>query len=269
MTMNRSRSIAAALLGVALLSACGDNAVQKITTALPGSAIRFYNFGVCGTTPTATTSCMPSVNFYANDTKMTAVSSTTGAESSLGTAYTAVGNNGLYSGIVPGPYTISGRISAAGPDKDVPVSNTPVTIVDGKIYSYYLSGFYNTTAKTVDSFILEDALPAIDFSVSNVRFVNAIANANPMTLYAKNTTTGIETAIGAEIAYKNAGVFVPLAPGTYDLSTRYSGSSTNVISRTAVALTPAKVYTVTARGDITITSTTAINRPFLDNNANR
>jgi len=151
----------------------------------------------------------------------------------------------------------------------LPVSNTPVTIVDGKIYTYYLSGFYNTTAKTVDSFITEDALPAIDFSVSSVRFVNAIANANPMTLYAKNTTTGTETAIGGEMAYKGAGAFASLAPGTYDLSTRYAGSSTNAIARTAVAFTPAKVYTVTARGDITIVSTTAINRPFLDNTANR
>jgi hypothetical protein len=266
--MNRSRSIAA-LLCVGLLSACGDSAVQKITSALPGSAIRFYNFGVCGTTPTTTTSCMPSVNFYANDTKMTAISSTSGAESSLGTAYSAVGNNGLYSGIAPGPYAISGRMSAAGPDKDVPVSNTPVTLVDGKSYSYYLSDFYNTTAKTVDSFIVEDNLPAIDFSVSYVRFVNAIANSNPMTLYAKNTTTATETAIGAETAYKSAGAFVSLAPGTYDLSTRYSGSSANAISRTAVAFVPGKVYTISARGDITITSTTAINRPFLDNTANR
>ena len=268
MTMNRSRSIAA-LLCVALLSACGDNAVQKITTALPGSAIRFYNFGVCGTSPTVTTSCMPSVNFYANDTKMTAIGSTSGAESSSGTAYAAVGNNGLYSGIAPGQYTISGRMSAAGPDKDAPVSNTPVTLADGKAYSYYLSGFYNTTAKLVDSFIVEDDLPAIDFGVSYVRFVNAIANSNPMTLFAKNTTTGTETAIGAETAYKGAGAFVSLAPGTYDLSTRYAGSSTNVISRTAVAFVPGKIYTISARGDITITSTTAINRPVLDNTANQ
>jgi hypothetical protein len=266
--MNRSKSITA-LLCVALLSACGDSAVQKITTALPGSAIRFYNFGVCGATQTATTSCMPSVNFYANDTKMTAISSTSGAESSSGTAYAAVGNNGLYSGITPAQYAISGRMSAAGPDKDAPVSNTPVTLEDGKRYSYYLSGFYNTTAKTVDSFIVEDAFPAIDFTTTYVRFVNAIANSNPMTLYAKNTTTATETAIGAEMAYKSAGAFVSLAPGTYDLGTRYAGSSTNAISRTAVAFVPGKIYTISARGDITITSTTAINRPFLDNNANQ
>jgi hypothetical protein len=266
--MNRSKSITA-LLCVALLSACGDNAVQKITTALPGSAIRFYNFGVCGTTQTTTTSCMPSVNFYANDTKMTAISSTSGAESSAGTTYSAVGNSGLYSGIAPGQYTISGRMSAAGPDKDAPVSNTSVTLGDGKRYSYYLSGFYNTTAKTVDSFIVEDALPAIDFTTTYVRFVNAIANSNPMTLYAKNTTTATETAIGAEIAYKGAGAFVSIPGGSYDLSTRYTGSSTNAISRAAVAFVPGKIYTVSARGDITITSTTAINRPVLDNTANQ
>lgn len=267
MTMNRPRSIAA-LLCVALLSACGDNAVQKITSALPGSAIKFYNFGVCGTTPTTTTSCMPSVNFYVDDTKVTAVSSTTGAESSLGTAYAALGNSGLYSGVEPGQYTVSGRISAAGPDKDVPVSNTPVTLAGQMGYSYYLSGFYNTTSKTVDSFIVEDDLPDIDFSVSYVRFVNAIANSNPMTLFAKNTTTATETAVGAETAYKNGGAFVALAPGTYDLSTRYTGSSTNAISRTAVAFVPGKIYTISARGDITITSTTAVNRPFLDNTPN-
>jgi hypothetical protein len=266
--MNRYRSVTA-LVCVALLSACGDSAVQKITTALPGSAIRFYNFGVCGTTQTTTTSCMPSVNFYANDTKMTAVSSTSGSESSSGTAYTGVGNAGLYSGIEPGQYTISGRISAAGADKDVPVSNTPVTLQERTAYSYYLSGPYNTTTKTVDSFIIADDLPDIDFSVSYVRFVNAISNANPMTLYAKNTTSGVETAIGGETAYKSGGTFVPLAPGTYDLSTRYSGASTNAISRTGVAFTPGRIYTVSARGDITITSTTAINRPFLDNTANQ
>lgn len=268
MTMKRSISIAA-LLGVAFLSACGDSAVQKITTALPGSAIKFYNFGVCGTTQTTTTSCMPSVNFYANDTKMTAISSTSGSESSLGTAYTAVGNGGFYSGIAPGQYAISARMSAAGPDKDVPVSNTPVTLEDGKSYSYYLSGFYNTTAKTVDSFIVEDPLPAVDFNTAYVRFVNAISNSNPMTLYVKNPTSGVETAIGGETAYKNATPFVAIPGGPYDLSARYTGSATNVISRAAVGFSPGRVYTISARGDITITSTTAINRPFLDNTTNR
>jgi len=265
--MNRYRSITL-FACAALLTACGDSAVQKITSSLPGSAIRFYNFGVCGTTQTTTTSCMPAVNFYANETKLTAVSSTSGTESTNGTGYTAVGNAGLYSGIEPGQYTISGRISATT-DKDVPVTNTQVTLEDGKFYSFYLSGFYNTTTKTVDSFIVEDDLPDINFDAVYVRFVNAISNSSPMTLYAKNKDDGTETAIGGEVAYKNAGAFVAIPGGTYDLGARTTGSATNTISRTSVAFVPGKVYTISARGDITITSTTAINRPFLDNTANR
>jgi hypothetical protein len=140
--------------------------------------------------------------------------------------------------------------------------------VDGKAYSYYLSGFYNTTTKAVESFVVEDDLPAIDFNTTYVRFVNAISNASPMTLYAKNTTSGTETAIGGEITYKNAGAFVSIPGGTYDLSTRYAGTSTNAISRAGVAFVPGKIYTINARGDITITSTTAVNRPFLDNTPN-
>lgn len=52
-----------------------------------------------------------------------------------------------------------------------------------KHYSFYQSGFYNTTAKTVDAFIVEHAIPPdIDYSVALVKFVNTIVNANPMTL---------------------------------------------------------------------------------------
>jgi hypothetical protein len=39
--------------------------------------------------------------------------------------------------------------------------------------------------------------------------------------------------------------------------------------RTGVTLAGGRIYTVGARGDITITSTTATNRPFLDNTTNR
>src|SRR5439155_7466238 len=109
----------------------------------------------------------------------------------------------------------------------------------------------------------------IDFSASSVRFVNAISNSSPMTLYAKNTTTGVEVAVGSVVAYKAAGAFTPLPGAVYDLSTRVAGSATNVITRTGVSFSAGRVYTVGARGDITVTSTTATNRPILDNTANR
>jgi hypothetical protein len=256
--MKMNKSFIGLVCAAVLSSACGNDAVQSITGPAPASAIKFFNFGVNA----------PGVNFYANNTKMTAITSGTGTEATTGVAYGGVGSGGFYDGIDPGTYTLSGKI-AATIDKDVAISNLSVPIVDGKYYSYYLSGFYNTTTKTVDNFIVEDNIPQVDFSVAYVRFVNAMSNANPMTLYAKNTVTNAEVAVGGEIAYKGAGAFTALPPGIYDLSTRFAGTATNAIARTAVSFGSGRVYTIGARGDITVTSTTATNRPFLDNTTNR
>ena len=256
--MRRHRSLTLVLCA-AVFTACGEDAVQSITGIAPPARIKFFNFGVNA----------PGVNFYANDTKMTAISSATGSESTTGTTYGGVGAGGFYTGIEPGQYTLKGKIAAAT-DKDRVISQLTTTIAPGKVYSYYMSGFYDATAKTSDAFIVEDPfVDQKDFSVAYVRLVHAISNANPMTLYAKNTTTGAETAIGGSVAYKSAGAFTALPGGVYDLNTRYAGSSTNVITRTAVSFSAGSVYTISARGDITITSTTATNRPFLDNTANR
>lgn len=256
--MMRYRALAL-LLGAAALSSCEENAVQDITGSLPASQIRFFNFGVNA----------PGVNFYADNTKMTAIGSATTTESTTGVVYGGVGSGGLYAGIDPGQYTFSGKIAAAI-DKDLAISSVQANLEAGKRYSFYQSGFYNTTAKTVDAFIVEDPFPnEFDYSVAYVRFVNAISNANPMAMYVKHTVSGVETAVGGAVAYKAAGAFTPLPGGSYDLSTRYVGSSTNAIARTAVSFVPGRVYTITARGDITVTSTTATNRPFLDNTLNR
>ena len=64
--MNIHKPIAA-LLAVAALASCDyeKNAVQDITGTLPTAAIRFFNFGINA----------PAVNFYADGTKLTAISS--------------------------------------------------------------------------------------------------------------------------------------------------------------------------------------------------
>jgi len=256
--MNSYRATAA-LLCAALLASCDKDAVQSLTGPVPGSRIKFFHFGVNA----------PAVNFYANDQKITAVLSATGTESTTGTAYSGAGSSGLYSAIAPGQYTLAGKI-AATTDKDLSISTVSATLADGKNYSFYMSGFYSTTAKTVEGFVVEDDFASdIDYTVAFVRFVNAISNANPMTLYAKITTGATDVAVGAAVAYKGAGAFTALPSGVYDLSTRYAGSSTNAISRTAVSFSAGRVYTIGARGDVTVTSTTATNRPFLDNTANR
>jgi hypothetical protein len=242
-----------------LLTACDKDAVQPLGGTVAGSYIKFFNFGVNA----------PSVNFYANDQKLTAIQSTTGTESTNGVAYGGAGSGGFYSAVDPGQYTLTGRISATT-DKDLTVSTVTTTLEDGKRYSFFMSGFYNTTTKNVEGFVVEDAYPAaFDYTQAYVRFVNAISNSSPMTLYARSTTTQQEVSIGGLVAYKAGGAFVAVPPAVYDLNTRVANSATNAITRTAVSFSAGKVYTIGARGDITVTSTTATNRPFLDNTANR
>jgi hypothetical protein len=251
----------AGLVGAALVTACNydKNAVQEITGPLPASAVKFFNFGV-GT---------PSVNFYANDAKMTAITSATGTESTTGVAPGGVGNGGLYSGLAGGTYTLTGKISATT-DKDLAISNLSAQIADGKYYSYFISGIYNATAKTAEAFIVEDPLPAVDPAMAYVRFVNAISNGPAMTLSVKNSSTGTTTAIGGDVAYKSGGAFIAIPGGIYDLTTRVAGASTDAITRTAVSFSAGRVYTIGARGDYTLPSTgTSANRPQLDNTANR
>jgi hypothetical protein len=275
--MTRHRTLTVLLAAVAIV-ACGSydrNTPQDITSPLAGARIKFFNFGVNA----------PSVNFYANDTKVTAISTgvcfavtdtatartcaTTGLESTLGTAYGSAGNAGIYGAIAGGQYTLNGRISAAT-DKGLQIGSVAATLATDKAYSFYLSGSYDAATKKSDAFVVEDPVPSdIDFTSAYVRFVNAISNASPQTLYATNTTAGGETAIGAAVPYKSAGAFVKLAPGVYDLNTRASGSSANAITRTAVSFAAGRTYTISSRGDMTVTSTTATNRPQLDNTANR
>jgi len=271
----KRHSFIAALLCAAAVSACGDEALTNITEPpATNSRIRFFHFGVLA----------PSVNFYANDTKMTAILTVTcstppipeactagGSESTTGIAFSAVSAGGAYSVIAPGQTTLTGRIAAAT-DKDLPIATVATTIEDGKYYSYYMSGIYNTTAKTSDAFVVEDplVLPP-DFGTATVRLVHAIFNANPMTLYARDTVTQVEVAIGSQVAYKGAGTFTAIPAGVYNLSTRFAGSATNVMTRPAVTFGGGRVFTISARGDITSLPTTtcvAANRTCLDFTAN-
>jgi hypothetical protein len=268
--MRRYRALAV-LASASLVWACDKNARQDITAPPLPSAVRFFNFGVN----------TPNVNFYANDTKVTAVltsvcspptdtaCATNGKEATSGTAYGGVGAGGFYTGIEPGQYNFKAKLSASNTATDT-VAKLPATIDNGKFYSFYTSGFYDVPTKHVDGFIVEDPIPAqLDPTMSYVRFVNAISNSSAMTLYAKNTTTSTETAVGGSVAYKAAGAFTAIPTGTYDLGARTAGSSTNAISRTAVQFVGGKVYTIGARGDMTVVSTTATNRPVLDNTSNR
>jgi hypothetical protein len=271
--MKRHTSIAV-LLCAAFLSSCDlfdENAVQDITGPTPTTArIKFHNFS-----PSSV-----GVNFFANDVKMTAISTSActplptvdslkvkcqeaGIESATGVVYgtcTAgacsggLASAGLYAAIAPGQYTLTAKMAA----KDTIVSTVAQTIENDKYYSFFMSGIYNTTTKTAEAFIVEDPIPTgtIDFTVAHVRFVNAISNGTgDLNLFATNTTTATETAVGSAVAYKAANAFMTLPAGTYDLRVRYTGVATNLITRTGLSLVGGRVYTVTTRGSTATAST--------------
>jgi hypothetical protein len=265
---------AALLLGAAALASCGEDAVQDILAPLPGARVKFFNFGVN----------TPSLNFYANDRKMTAIQSTTcatpstnaaclttGAEATTGTAPGQAGANGLYTAIAPGQYTLSGRISAAA-DKDLPIATASATIADGKAYSYYVSGIYDAAAKKADAFVVEDSLPSelTDFSVAWVRFVNAVPNASGPLVATVTIEAGGQGAVGGATAYKTATGFRVVPNGLYTIAVTAQGASTPLVTRTGVNLVGGRVYTLAVRGDATLPSTgTSANRPQIDVTANR
>jgi hypothetical protein len=238
---------------VALLS-CDKNGVQQLPLEpLAGAQMKFFNFGLNA----------PGVNFYADNAKVGTTSDP------LGVRYSFAAANGAYTAIAPGQYAFAGRI-ATGANKDTTIASVTAALADGKSYTYYLSGPYDATAKHVDAFVLEDTYSgAIDTATAYVRFVNVIYNANPLTLYAANTVSADTVPLGGAVTYKSAGAFTAIPTGVYDLLARYTDSTTNKITRTAQSLLGGHFYTIAARGDITVTSSTATNRPFLDNTANR
>lgn len=269
--MKTSRSILVLLVAAATMTACDKDAVQIIAGPPTGGAsVKFFNFAVGS----------PEVNFFVNDEKATAVSSTacaildetnreaclsSGIESSGGVGYggAANGGNAWYSDVSPGQVAISGRI-AEETDKNLAISNLETSIAGGGFYSYYLSGIYDPVTKDADSFIVEDVMPPVDFSVAYVRFVNASSTTEPMTLYLTDRETLVEVPAGGAIAYRSAGEFVAVPIASYDLATRTAGSDTAVFTREAVSFFPGRAYTITARGDTGESSTMR-----LDNTANR
>lgn len=269
--MQRHKSVTALLCAV-LVCSCdalgNDTGIRDLTAPLPSARIKFHNFA-----PSSV-----GVNFYANDQKMTAIltsgctnpttaadstaCSTTGKESATGVNYGGVASGGRYDAIAPGQYTLAARAAttdaAKGIDKDDVLASAAGVIADGKYYSYYMSGVFASPANTADAFVVEDPIPtgAVDYTVAYVRLVNAVSDGTgDLTLYVTNTESSAESAVGGAVAYRAAGTFVSVPAGVYNLAVRYTGSTSNVISRTAVSFNGGRVYTITSRGSTATTTT--------------
>ena len=246
-----------------ITASCEKSAVQVIDSAPTGPLLRFYNFALNG----------PSVNFYANDLKVTATSSATGLEAVTGVNYAGLfpANNSYLALLSAGNVVFKTVIPATAlVSPSVTVANITATVESGKYYSFFTSGIYDATAKTTSGFIIEDMIPAVDTSSAYVRIVNAIPNAGiaGFDLKAINTTTLASIDIAALTAYKAASGFVKVPNGVYNLTAISSNTPTSyTITRSAVSFSKGFVYTITARGDATLT--TGTNLRALDLTRNR
>jgi hypothetical protein len=245
--MKKLTSIAVLLLSATVLSSCGEDAFPDITGPLAESRIKLFNFSVGA----------PGVYFYANNTKVAGISSST--ESITGTIYGGVSAGGYYTAIAPGAYTLKAQLADTLLRSTV-VSTVTTNLAAGKYYSYYMSGAYDAVTKTAEAFIVEDNVPAnVDWTQALVRFVNASPTSAPLTLYGTNTTTAApQAAIGAITAYKAGSAFVGVPTGSYNLDAK-DAAGVSKITRTAVSFSAGRVYTITLRGTTTL---------FLDNTTN-
>jgi hypothetical protein len=256
--MSRLR-ILTALVCASALVACEKNAVQDITQPTSGAFIRFQNYGVNA----------PGVNFYANDQKLTAVSSASctpstdarcvaaGIESTTGVVYGGSANGGNYSMIAPGQYTLTGRIAATA-DNGLPISTMSTTLTDGKFYTYIMSGIYSAASKTSDAFIIEDALPTtFDYTKAYIRIVNASVNAPRIGVSSKLQGTSNNVLVGQQVQYKGASPFVTIEPGLTDLTVVLDNNPTPFVF-TNFNLFGGHVFTLTLRGDATSSTATGL-----------
>src|SRR5947208_876642 len=143
--MNRHVCVAA-LLGTAVLSACDKNAVQEIPTEPPlASRIKFFNFGVGA----------PAVNFYANETKMTAILSGTGAESNNGVAYGSAGAGG-FTALPSAVYDLFARYTDSTTNK---ITKRSVSFFGGRVYTIDARGDITITDTTATKRPMLDNTP--------------------------------------------------------------------------------------------------------------
>lgn len=254
--MTRHRHIIALVLGAAALAACGDSGQTNITAPTAGARVLFVNEAVGA----------PGVNFFADTAKVTAVLTSAGTPSPVGTGYGQMAAGGYYTQIAAGQHTLAAKTADTTTGKsNLTVSSASTTLAAGNWYSYYQSGLYSSATGQADAFVVQDQIPDTwDYTVANVRFVNAIANSGPGTLTVKDST-GKATTVGTATAYKSASAYVPVPVGPYSVSV--SGLRATAVTRGNVNLVGGRYYTIAARGDATVSSGT--NAPTLDFQENR
>lgn len=115
----------------------------------------------------------PVSNYYLNGIKISAALSSSGVENA-GYTYNGIFPGLGYATVIPGSQKLTAKIiPSATLDANLEVLNTTVNPAAGKYYTYFTSGQYSTTNKTLGTILaVEDVRPALDTSSVFIRFIN-------------------------------------------------------------------------------------------------
>jgi hypothetical protein len=224
--------------------ACEKNTFQVIDTKeFNGPFLRGYNFAASG----------PTVNVYVNDVKVTAIGSTTGKEATAGiAAYGVFPTTNSYVNLTSnGTVTVKSVVpSTATTNPGVVTATLNSDLQQGKYYSFFTAGVYNSTTKTTDAVILEDKIPALDTAAAYIRFVNLVPNQpNGYNLVITNRATLQSINISPTILFKAATDFVKVPAGIYDLrATTVNAGVSTFINRTELTVSKSYVYSLITKG---------------------
>lgn len=158
------------VLGIGLFSACDKGELVENTpyeTLSAGdpkySYVKFLNV-----TPGS-----PVANYYLDGVKISAGLSSTGVENA-GYTYNGVFPDLGYAATTPGAHKLTAKIiPTATADASLEILNTTITPEAGKYYTYFTSGQYSSTNKSLGTILaIEDVKPALDTAKIFVRFIN-------------------------------------------------------------------------------------------------
>lgn len=263
--MKKFKNIGVMLAAVSLFFVGCDkeNVVDRAAEGeIVGAKIRLYNFAIGG----------PTVNFYSNEVKISAVGSSNALEALGGVVYggeypsnqyalAPAGNRNILA-ITPMNLAVNGAVTTA---------TIPADLADGKFYSIYTSGIYNTVDKKSEGFYVEDVFPqTIDTAGAYVRIVNPCPNSSIRLLLQKTqTVAGVKTIIeevevGSDVEYQKASPFLLIKPGAWELVLTDKNSG-KTATRAATGFLKQRVYTLSLRGNIVTGSPAA----FIDFTTNK
>lgn len=227
-----------------------------------GARIRLYNFAMTA----------PTVNFYSNETKISAVASSNQLEALGGVVYGGEYPNNQYAlapagnrnilAITPMNLAVNGSLT---------IATIPADLADGKFYSIYTSGIYDSVNKIAEGFYVEDVFPQqIDSAGAYVRIVNPCPNSSiKLMLQKTQTIAGVKTVleeieVGNHVEYQKASPFLLITPGAWELVLTDLNSGKTAV-RNATSFLKQRVYTLSLRGNIV----TGVPTPFIDFTTNK